>query len=123
MVSGPAKPSTFSRIQPSRRASSIRCRSSTGLVPENSSSFLTPSATMMLPQIFWGAPCVGLPLVRSGRVCILPKFKSGNGAVMDLVRAVREAHRAHRGVIARKTGIVGNAGGTERLNGVVDHLQ
>jgi len=26
-----------------------RCRSSTGLVPENSSSFLTPSATMTLP--------------------------------------------------------------------------
>src|SRR5882757_6414466 len=42
---------------------------------------------------------------------------------MDLVRAVRQAHRAHRGVIARQTRIVGDAGGTERLNGVVDDLE
>src|ERR1700676_5002030 len=58
-------------------------------------------------------------LMRSGSVCILPKFKSGNGAVMDLVRPVGEAHRAHRGIIPRKAGIVGNAGGAERLDGVV----
>jgi hypothetical protein len=30
----------------------MRWRSSTSLVPENSSSFLTPSATMTLPQYF-----------------------------------------------------------------------
>src|SRR3984885_12027762 len=97
----------------------MRCRSSTGLVPENSSSVLTPSATMTLPWIYWGASA-GAPLMRSGSVCILPKFKSGNGAVMDLVRAVGEAHRPHRGIIPGETRIVGDAGGAVRLDGVVD---
>src|SRR5271169_1431028 len=170
MTSGPEKPSTWSRIHPSRRASSIRCRSSTGLVPENSSSLLTPSATVTLPQIFSGAPflraplpssvtnphgeeahgavsnhearfrpasfetlavqapqdegvktgCDAVSLMRSGRVCILPKFKSGNGAVMDLVRPVGEPHRAHRGVVPRQPRIVGDAGCAECLDGVVD---
>src|SRR5438445_343280 len=52
-----------------------------------------------------------LPFLMGRSVCILPKFKSGNGAIMDLVRPVGEAHRAHRGVVARKARIVGNASG------------
>src|SRR5262245_41160261 len=36
MVSGPAKPSTFSPSQAASLASSRRCRSSTGLTPMNS---------------------------------------------------------------------------------------
>jgi hypothetical protein len=41
--------------------SSIRCRSSTGLVPENSSSFLTPSATVALP-FYWRMILIGKPV-------------------------------------------------------------
>src|ERR1700676_3691392 len=62
-------------------------------------------------------------LMRSGSVCILPKFKSGNGAVMDLVRPVGEAHRAHRGVVPCEPGVVGYTRGAERLDRVVDDLQ
>ena len=39
----------------------------------------------------------GVPLVPRS-VLILPKFKSGNGAVMHLVRAVGEAERADAGI-------------------------
>src|SRR6476661_5731542 len=98
----------------------MRCRSSTSLVPENSSSFLTPSATMTLPHPSWGAPSAAPPLVRL--VCILPKFKSGNGAVMHLVRAIGQAHGAHRGVVARQARIVGNAAAAIGLDRVVDDL-
>jgi len=54
-----------------------------------------------------------LPLVRSWSVCILPKFKSGNGAVVHLVRPVGQPHRAHRRIVPRQAGIVGNAGGAD----------
>ena len=71
--------------------------------PKTLRRFLTPSATMTLPHFLAGAPIRKLPLVRSGSVCILPKFKSGNGAVMDLVRTVGEPHRAHRGIVPGQT--------------------
>src|SRR5260221_4425396 len=90
------------------------------MVPENSSSFLTPSVTMTLPYFLQGSANRKLPLMRSGSVCILPKFKSGNGAVMDLVPTVRQPHGAHPGIIARQTRVVGDAGVAERLAGVVD---
>src|SRR5207245_4802810 len=63
-----------------------------------------------------------LPFLMGRSVCILPKFKSGNGAIMDLVRPVGEAHGAHRCLVARKARIVGNAGGAERLDRVADDL-
>src|SRR5215472_12955027 len=39
-------------------------------------------------------------------VCILPKFKSGNGAVMHLVRTIGQAHGAHVGVVLGKARIL-----------------
>ena len=42
---------------------------------------------------------------------------------MDFVRPVGEAHRAHRGVVARKACLVGNTGTAERLDRIVDDLQ
>src|SRR5271165_640299 len=131
----------------------MRCRSSTGLVPENSSSFLTPSATVTLPlryspSLFPVIPgrCVSIEpgisrfrvrlfeaprndgrgnvapsLMR--RVCILPKFKSGNGTAVDFIGAIRQTHGAHGSIVARKPGLVGDAGAAESLDRLVEDLQ
>src|SRR3954465_6678868 len=64
-----------------------------------------------------------LLLVTGRSVCILPKFKSGNGAIVHLVRTVGQPHGAHRSVIARQSRIVGDAGGAVGLDRVVDDPQ
>src|SRR5262249_42037575 len=56
-------------------------------------------------------------------VCILPKFKSGNGTVVHLVGTVGETHGAHRRVVARQPRILGDAGATKRLNRLIDDFQ
>src|SRR3954469_18751735 len=78
---------------------------------------------MTLPQFSWtlGSAIRGLPLVRS--VCILPKFKSGNGAVMHLVRTIREAERPDMGIILCQAGLVGDAAAAVSLDRIVDDPQ
>src|SRR5271155_2962170 len=49
-------------------------------------------------------------------VCILPKFKSGNGAVVHLVRTVSQAHGAHVGVVLRQACILGDPGAAKGLD-------
>ena len=56
-------------------------------------------------------------------VCILPKFKSGNGAVMNLVRTVGKTQRANAGIGLGKASVVGDAAAAPRLDCVVDDLQ
>src|SRR5258705_11647045 len=101
----------------------MRWGSSTSRVPENSSSFLTPSATVTLPLGLLGSAAWVLPLVSGRSVLILPKFKSGNGAIVDLVRAIGQAHGAHRGIVARQPCVIGNAAATIGLDRLVDDLQ
>src|SRR5438876_12303152 len=56
-------------------------------------------------------------LMRS--VCILPKFKSGNGAVMHLVRTISQAERTDMGIIPRQAGLAGGSAAAVRPDGIV----
>ena len=68
---------------------------------ELSDSLRTISRTLWATNAYLLNVSVGsamplLPLVFAGRVCILPKFKPGNGAIVDLVRTVGEPQGAHQ---------------------------
>src|SRR6185436_8936773 len=56
-------------------------------------------------------------------VLILPKFKSGNGAVVHLVRTVGEPQRADAGISLGEPRIVRDAAAAIGLDRVVDDLQ
>src|SRR6186713_3024424 len=58
-----------------------------------------------------------------GRIGILPNLKSGNGAIVHLVRTVGETQRANARVVLGKAGFVGDARAAKSLDRLVDDLQ
>src|SRR4051794_37164919 len=72
----------------------------------------------------WESAAFAPPLCQLMRsVCILPKFKSGNGAIVHLVRTVCQTERTDMGIILCQAGLVGDTAAAIGLDRIVDDLQ